>query len=252
MTTALVLDGMTVPVERAGTSRRARLTVDRDGSLRLRAADDVQTEELTAFLKSKREWIYTKLAEKEQLQADPVAKELVDGEGFLYLGRSHQLRIVDNGEQAVRLERGRLALPRHLQTSGYELLIDWYRSRGVKWLRPQVAEWAGRLRVNPARLDVADLGHKWGSATSDGRVRIHWATLQLRAGLVDYVLAHELAHLHEPHHGPAFWTLLGRVMPDYEDRRAQLARVGPTLWFGLQARGVERSPGRDPKVGTIR
>jgi predicted metal-dependent hydrolase len=232
VTTALVLDGMTVPVERAGTSRRARLTVERDGSLRLRAAEDVGTEELDAFLKSKRQWIYTKLAEKEQLQAEPVAKELVDGEGFLYLGRSHQLRIVDNGDTAVRLERGRLVLPEHLQASGFDLIVDWYRARGVRWLRPLVKEWGGRLRVKPMSLEVADLGHKWGSATADGRVRIHWATLQLRPRLVDYIVAHEMAHLHEPHHGPAFWALLGRVMPDYEDRRAQLARVGTTLWFG--------------------
>ncbi|MFJ6172150.1 M48 family metallopeptidase [Curtobacterium sp. NPDC092190] len=239
MTTALVFDGMTVPVERAGRSRRAHLTVERDGSLRLRAAHDVQTEELTAFLKSKREWIYTKLAEKERLRADPVAKQLVDGEGFLYLGRSHQLRIVENDQAAVRLERGRLILPSRLRATGYDLIIDWYQSRGIKWLRPQVSEWATRLRVDPSRLDVADLGHKWGSATSVGWVRIHWATLQLRPGLVDYVLAHELAHLHEPHHGPSFWARLGRVMPDYEDRRAQLALVGPTLWFGAQTTSPE-------------
>lgn len=235
MTTALVVDGMTVPVERAGSSRRARLTVERDGSLRLRAAHDVQTEELMAFLKSKREWIYTKLAEKEQLQADPVVKDLFDGEGFLYLGRSHQLRIVDSDEPTVRLERGRLMLPRHLQHHGHELIIDWYQSRGAKWLRPQVAEWAGRLRVEPSRLDVVDLGYKWGSATADGQVRIHWAALQLRPSLIDYILAHEVAHLREPHHGPAFWALLGRCMPDYQARRAGVAQAGRALWFGVQA-----------------
>lgn len=233
--TTLVLDGMTVPVERAGTSRRARLTIERDGSLRLRAAEDVRTEELSAFLRSKRQWIYTKLAEREQLQAKPVAKELVDGEGFLYLGRSHQLRVIDNGEQTVRLEHGRLVLPKHLQASGHDLIVDWYRTRGLKWLRPQVDDWAARLRVKPTSLEVADLGHKWGSATAEGRVRVHWATLQLRRGLVDYVLAHELAHLHEPHHGPTFWAVVARVMPDFEDRRAQLARVGTTLWFGEHA-----------------
>lgn len=238
MTTTLVLDGMTVPIERAGTSRRARLTIERDGSLRLRAADDVGTEELNAFLRSKRQWIYTKLAEKEQLQAKTVAKELVDGEGFLYLGRSHQLRVVDNGQSAVRLDRGRLVLPEHLRPAGYDLIIDWYRTRGFKWLRPQIDDWARRLRVKPTGLEVADLGHKWGSATAEGRVRVHWATLQLRPGLVDYVLAHELAHLHEPHHGPAFWAVLARVMPDYEDRRAVLARVGPTLWFGERSRST--------------
>jgi hypothetical protein len=231
---------MTVPVERAGTSRRARLTIERDGSLRLRAAEDVGIEELTRFLRSKRQWIYTKLAEKEQLQAEPVPKELVAGEGFLYLGRSHQLRIVDNSENAVQLKRGRLVLPKHLQPCGYDLIIDWYRTRGFKWLRPQVDEWARRLRVKSTSLEVADLGRKWGSATAEGRVRVHWATLQLRPGLVDYVLAHELAHLHETHHGSAFWAVLARVMPDYEDRRAQLARVGSTLWFGEQSRSLNQ------------
>lgn len=235
MTGVLVLDGMTVPVERAGGSRRAQLTIERDGSLRLRAADDVDNDELLSFLRSKRKWIYTKLAEKERLHSEPIAKKLVDGEGFLYLGRSHQLRVIDNGAEHVQLERGRLVLPKEQLDHGHELIIDWYRSRGLRWLLPNASNWALRLRVQPERIEVADLGHKWGSATPDGRVRIHWATLQLRPNLVDYVLAHELAHLQEPHHGPAFWALLGRVMPDYEDRRARLARDGSKLWFGTVA-----------------
>lgn len=232
MTNALVLDGMTVPVERSGASRRARLTVDRDGSLRLRAAKDVETDELQVFLRSKREWIYTKLAEKELLHAEPIAKALADGEGFLYLGRSHQLRIVDNGADHVRLERGCLVLPEHRRSDGLALIIDWYRTRGLKWLRPNVSEWARRLRVQPSALEVADLGHKWGAATSDARVRIHWATLQLRPALVDYVVAHELAHLIEAHHGTAFWVTLARVMPDYDERKVILAKEGSRLWMG--------------------
>src|SRR5438874_1485971 len=98
-------DGLRVPVETGGASRKAKLTIEADGSLRLRAADDVATDELTRFLASKRDWVYRKLAEKEILQHEPVTKELVDGEGFLYLGRSHRLKVVD-GSGIVRLERG--------------------------------------------------------------------------------------------------------------------------------------------------
>lgn len=232
MTTALVLDGMTVPIERSGAGRRARLTIERDGSLRLRAADDVEQDELQSFLKSKREWIYTKLAQKELLHTEPVVKALVDGEGFLYLGRSHQLRIVDNGADSVRLERGRLVLPGPRRDDGYSLIVDWYSTRGLRWLRPVYAEWVSRLRVSPGRLEVADLGYKWGAAMPDGRVRIHWAAMQLQPSLVDYVVAHELAHLQEPHHGPTFWALLSRVMPDYEERKGSLAKVGTRLWMG--------------------
>ncbi|BAC17070.1 hypothetical protein HMPREF0290_0544 [Corynebacterium efficiens YS-314] len=231
MTAVLQLDDLRVPVEIGGSSRKARLTIEADGSLRLRAAEDVATEELQQFLASRREWVYRKLAEKEALQHEPITKELVDGEGFLYLGRNHRLKI-DDMDGAVRLERGRLVLPRHLVATGEASLIAWYQRCGEAWLRPRSGAWAERLRVAAGPIEVADLGHKWGSATAGRRVRIHWATLQLSPSLVDYVLAHELAHLSEPHHGPAFWQLLARVMPDYEERKQELARRGGRLWFG--------------------
>ena len=231
MRAVLRLDDLRVPVETGGASRRARLTIEADGSLRLRAAEDVATDELKQFLASKREWVYRKLAEKEVLQHEHVAKELVDGEGFLYLGRSHRLKISDL-YGAVRLERGRLVLPRQLAEAGEFSIIAWYRRCGEAWLRPRVGSWAERLRVEPGAIEVEDLGHKWGSATAGKRVRIHWATLQLSPALVDYVLAHELAHLREPHHGPDFWQLLGRVMPDYSERKQELAKRGASLWFG--------------------
>lgn len=231
-TSTLELDGMAIPVEVGGNKRRARLTIERDGSLRLRAASDVDTGELREFLTAKREWIYRKLAEKEALHHEPVTKEIVDGEGFLYLGRSHRLRITDTHDDAVRLHRGRLLLPRNRVPDGHQAIINWYTRCGTTWLRPHVKDWANRLRVDASALEVADLGHKWGSATATGRIRIHWATMQLRPPLVDYVLAHELAHLREPHHGPTFWQLLGRAMPDYEQRRTELAHLGARLWFG--------------------
>lgn len=231
MTTVLQLDDVRVPVEIGGSSRKARLTIEVDGSLRLRAADDVATEELQQFLASKREWVYRKLAEKEVLQHDPITRELVDGEGFLYLGRSHRLKI-DDVDGAVRLERGRLVLPRQLLGVGEASLIAWYQRCGEAWLGPRSRAWVERLRVDAGPIEVADLGHKWGSATAGRRVRIHWATLQLSPPLVDYVLAHELAHLREPHHGPAFWQLLARIMPDYDERKQELARRGACLWFG--------------------
>jgi predicted metal-dependent hydrolase len=228
----LHLDGMAVPLETAGPSRKARLTIERDGSLTLRAAEDIDYAELQAFLAAKRAWIYKKLAEKEALHYEPVTKELVDGEGFLYLGRSHRLLIARTDDRHVSLQRGRLVLPSALVGDGHAALIRWYRSRGKAWLQPRVADWAQRLRVNVTAFEVAELGYRWGAAEPTGRVRINWATMQLQPALVEYVLAHELAHLKEPHHGPAFWALLARVQSDYMDRRTELARVGASIWIG--------------------
>jgi len=230
--TTLQFDGMIIPVLIDSTSRKAKLTVERDGSLQLKAAPDVELAELEQFLATKRDWIYRKLADKADLAAAPVSKELVDGEGYLYLGRSHQLRIVPTEDCRVRLLSGRLVLPQSLLGSGYAHIIQWYVTTGLAWLKPRAKEWSGRLRVNPVAIEVADLGNKWGSADATGRVRIHWATMQLRPTLVDYVLAHELAHLRERHHGAAFWQALGRAMPDFDQRKRDLAQTGASIWKG--------------------
>ncbi len=224
------LDGLSVPVETAGASRKAKPTIGADGSLRLRAAGDVATDELTRFLASKRDWVYRKLAEREVLEHEPITKELADGEGSLYLARSDRLKLART-DGAVRLERGRLVMPGELASDGPVHLIAWSQRCGETWLRPRVRLWAERLRVESGAIEVADLGHKWGSATAGRRVR-HWATLQLSPELVAYVLAHELAHLREAHHGPDLWQLLARVMPDYDERKRELAKRGASLWFG--------------------
>jgi predicted metal-dependent hydrolase len=228
----LTLDGLRVPVEFGGSERRARLTIEPDGSLHLLAAADVAMEELQQFLASKRKWIYTKLAKKEELQCITVQRELVSGESFQYLGRNYRLQIVEAGAGHVRLVGGRLRLPAPLVAIGTSSIVDWYKTSGAAWIAPRVKDWAERIRVEPSVLQVADLGRKWGSATADGLVRIHWASFQLKPTLIDYVVAHELAHLREPHHGPAFWQLLARAMPDYGERKNQLAHVGAQLWFG--------------------
>ncbi len=148
----LRLDGMIVPVSHGSKSRKATLTIERDGSLQLKAAPDVERAELEQFLASKRDWIYRKLADKEALVAEPVTKELADGEGYLYLGRSHQLRIVNTDDRRVRLQRGRLILPQSLADSGHEQIIDWYRATGLAWLKPRAKDWSARLRVDPRDL----------------------------------------------------------------------------------------------------
>jgi predicted metal-dependent hydrolase len=230
--TTLTLDGMRIPVETGGTSRRARLTIERNGSLSLRAAEDVQRSELQAFLASKRTWIYKKLAEKETLTHQAIAKEIVDGEGFSYLGRNYRLKVADEKDDQARLAGGRLVLPEGLRDQGAATIIDWYKSAGDRWLQPRVRTWCNRVGVTFESLAVVDLGFRWGAAGPQGRIQIHWATMQLKPALVDYILAHEVVHLREPHHGPAFWRLLERVLPESSELKSELASVGARLWFG--------------------
>lgn len=207
------------------------ITVDRDGSLLLHAPHDCAPDVLAAWARSRRMWVYRKLAEKDLLLSARPAKEFVNGEGFAYLGRSHRLVITD--ADTVRMERGRLIMPHREMTAGQPgtALVRWYQTRGRQWLPARLARWTGRVGLVPDGLEVRDLGYRWGSLSANRRLNIHWATLQLRPSLIDYVLVHELAHLIHPQHTPGFWAIVERAMPDYERRKDDLIAEGARLWL---------------------
>ncbi|WP_327586795.1 M48 family metallopeptidase [Nonomuraea sp. NBC_00507] len=80
-------------------------------------------------------------------------------------------------------------------------------------------------------LKIMSLGYRWGSCSIGGRLNIHWATMQLPPDLIDYVLVHELAHLHVRNHAEPFWKRVRLAMPDYTARRNRLKQLGPDLWL---------------------
>lgn len=211
--------------------RTVRLTVERDASVTAVVPPGVDEDTLARLVRSKRRWLYAKLAEKRTLAAERPDKEFVSGEGFSYLGRSYRLLIVDEAPEPVQLVRGRLRLRRDCLDDPARHLARWYRRAGQRWLPRRAAPWARRMAVPLGELRVRPLGYRWGSCGPDGNVNIHWATMQLPVDLVDYVLVHELAHVHQPNHGREFWRLVERAMPDYETRRDLLTRAGARLWL---------------------
>jgi hypothetical protein len=242
----LRIGGLAIPVITGGPPRNARLSVNCDGGLILRAAPDVSMAELREFVTSKRAWIVGRLSERDRVGGRPPEKELVDGEAFSHLGRNYRLSVAN--VDRVRLTRGRLMLPQRQIHSGGKAIVAWYADRARAWLPERAESWAVRLRVRPSTLEVADLGRRWGSAHVGDRVRFHWAVMQLPPLLIDYVLAHELAHLREPDHGLAFWRILGRAQPDHLRRKAELAEAGGSVWLGeiAQSERLPHQPRRSP------
>lgn len=211
--------------------RTVGITVDRDGSLLLHAPDGCSESVLAAWAHGKRTWVYRKLAEKDLLLAPPARKQFVSGEGFDYLGRRYRLLLVDEGAD-VRLERGRLRLPRALVPDAASEIIGWYRVRALRWLPARIRPWANRMGAHPGELGIRDLGYRWGSLGKSGRLNLHWAAMQLPATLIDYIIVHELAHLAHTNHTPEFWSSVSRAMLDYESRKTRLAQARSRLWLG--------------------
>lgn len=222
----LTIDDLNLEIRRSSRRRSLQITVDRGGELVLSAPPDVDEDRLHEFVREKRFWIYTKLAEKEQLQKPVPSKAFVNGEGFLYLGRSYRLLLVDEQDVPVKLLNGRFRLRADLALSGREHLVRWYGERAKVWLWSKAREYAPRMEVQPAGVRVQDLGYRWGSCGKGGWLYFHWKAILLPPRIAEYVVVHELAHLHEPHHTPEFWRRVARAMSDYERRKLWLAEHG--------------------------
>ena len=125
----------------------------------------------------------------------------------------------------LRLKGDRFLLRRTASDRGEELFQRFYIERGLEWLPRRIERLADRIGVAPGELTVRDLGYRWGSCNPTG-LNFHWRTMQLPPRIIEYVIAHELVHLIEPHHDPAFWQRLERSMPDHRDRKDWLVEHG--------------------------
>ncbi len=226
MIATLTVDDLRLAVRWSGQRRTLGLTVERDGQLIVSAPIGCSAAVLESFVREKRFWLFTKLAEKQALREGVRPREFVGGEGFPYLGRSYRLRVVEHLDVPVKLEHGRFLLRRGDTVDGRAVLVRWYSAKAKRWLDQRVQRFTTRVGKHPSSLSVRDLGFRWGSCGRDGQLSFHWATILLAPALIDYVIVHELAHLLEAKHTPRFWSAVERAMPDYGVRRGRLAAQG--------------------------
>jgi hypothetical protein len=214
------------------------LSVEQDGTPVLHLPADHDHEEARRFLDSHGDWIARKQGDRARLALLQPAKQLLDGEGFLVLGRNRMLRLVDDTRlrSTVTLTGTTIDMPRGLaadHTKARSALKAMYRVVGRQWLLEGFRPWAGRLGIEEPPISVRDLGGRWGSfSRTTGTVTLHWATFQLPDTLISYVCAHELTHALISHHGASFWSTLRDVLPECDAHRRDLDRYARLAWLG--------------------
>ncbi|MCZ1009050.1 M48 family metallopeptidase [Streptomyces lydicus] len=249
----LVVDGLSLRVRVSARRARLGLTIERDASLTLRTPEECRRHRAEKFVRDNRPWIESKLLlSEERRQLHPV-RSLYDGEIHRYLGRDYPLLLVDGpagheddshdgqgrSDAPVRLVAGRLRLSRSVAADPQQArkaIAAWYSRAGQRWVRGRLQPWAARMDVAEPPVEVRDLGHRWGTyragPNGGGRVALHWAVFQLPIHLIDYVIAHELAHVRVAGHGPDYWRLLGRALPECRRLKAELDELGRRVWMG--------------------
>jgi predicted metal-dependent hydrolase len=235
MNETLEIGGLTLEVRRSSLRKTLRLTVDRHGELLVHAPEGEPTTRIETWVRSKLLWVHRRLAAKEWLASTLREPEFVSGESFSVLGRRYPLRIYPTQEVPLRFDGRKFCLSTQAIPSAAYHFRTWFIGTGRVWVRERVVLLSRKVGCSPVRTDVRDLGYRWGSCGRNGVLYLNWRTIQLPVRLVDYVLTHELSHLIEPTHGPEFWKIVDRAMPDWLDRREELNRqASEVFWCGAE------------------
>jgi hypothetical protein len=227
------LDGHVVGYEFKRARRRTiGFSVAADG-LVVSAPRWVPVGEIESALAEKARWILKKLQEQDE-RARKIAAQRIDwrdGTSIPFLGETvivvldprvtgAQLRSAEDTLPGVPRLTLHVGLPQHAAPAQIKDAVQaWLMRQAKRVFEERCTHFAARLGVRVSRLGLSSATTRWGSASADGAIRLHWRLVHFALPTIDYVVAHELAHLRVMDHSPRFWDVVRSVIPDVEERR---------------------------------
>jgi hypothetical protein len=222
------IQGEQVPLEVRWNDRARRFILRLDaasGGARLTLPSHADLEDAIGFLKRHERWLMSerrRLAEPRPLAPDTVVP--FRGEDHLIVSAPGRRRVAvarsDGGPELRVCGPSDMAAAR---------LARWMKSEARSDLERAVARHAGRLEAAAGRIAIRDQRSRWGSCSTTGTLSFSWRLVMAPPLVLDYVAAHEVAHLREMNHGPRFWKLVRQSYGDYGPPRAWLRKHGAAL-----------------------
>jgi len=215
------LPGVAVVLKRSARARRFSLRVSRlDGRVLLTLPTRAPLAEALDFARGQVDWLARTLEAMPQL-ARPVFGGTVPFEGA-------HLMIEAGAVRSPRIEGTRLIVAAGEDRLGLRL-ETWFKHCARVRLQAATEGYAGALGRPFRKITLRDTRSRWGSCAHDGSLSYNWRLIMAPPGVLDYVAAHEVAHLAEMNHSPAFWAVVERLRPGYAPERAWLKRHGGAL-----------------------
>lgn len=226
--------------------RTLGFTVGAEG-LAVRAPTHVSLKAIDLALQEKAAWILRKLAETQERAGRQEAARIVWRDGVLlpFVGHLLRVRLVSGAPKAGQHWQSPLASDGDVvQPSELHLGLpaaasaDDLRNATATWLArharvhfaQRLDHFAPRMGVRWQRLSLTNARTRWGSARSDGSIRLNWRLMHFAPDVIDYVVVHELAHLRHMNHSAQFWATVESELPDYRAARAQLKAETSPVW----------------------
>jgi len=231
-TVALQVQGIGVPVEVRQHAGARRLTLRVSKTRRavvVTVPSGCRIEEADKFLRTHIDWV------RERLGRVPAPVPLADGAAIPLRGAMHRIRFIGpaQGAPVVDIEGSSTATLRLVVSGRVEhaarRLKDWLIAEAHCDLDERVGWHSRKLGVRAKHITLRDQTTRWGSCSASGLLSFSWRLILAPAYVLDYVAAHEVAHLREMNHGPRFWKLVAAAVPRLEEAKHWLRHEGTDL-----------------------
>jgi hypothetical protein len=210
--------------------RRARrrtigLTIDHRG-LRVGAPPRASLREVESLILRHGDWVAQKLDEWRSRRRPDVLK-IVDGARLPLLGESLEIRLALGNNRALWNEHTTPTLTLFLRSpaNAGRVLESALREKALQLFAERLKHYAAQLGLVVPPLTLSSARTRWGSCSTRSGIRLNWRLVHFAPHVVDYVVAHELAHLREMNHSARFWAVVGQIYPDYKTTRDELKRL---------------------------
>lgn len=231
----LTLSGRTLEYGLKRSSRRTiGFSIDGSG-LTITAPRWVTLADIETAIVGKERWIFAKLAEWQTRTEQRALPRIEWRNGALipFLGKPVRIALasaqpaLSYDEQAAALA---LALPAHADAQQIKDRVQgWLQTEAKRLFGERLAYYAPKLGVAYKDYALSSAATRWGSCSSDGRIRLNWRLIHFPLSIIDYVVAHELAHLREMNHSPRFWQTVESIFPEFREARHTLKHHPPEL-----------------------
>ena len=229
----LTLGASTLQYRLKRSARRSiGFSIDGTG-LTITAPRWVTLADIESAIAEKQRWIFAKLTEwQSRVEQRALPRiEWGDGAQVPYLGKP--VRVTLGAAQLGFDEAARvlaLPLPPHADPQQIKDRVQgWLQGEATRIFGERLQVYAARLGVEFRAYALSSAATRWGSCSSDGRIRLNWRLIHFPLSIVDYVVAHELAHLREMNHSPRFWKTVESIFPEFREARKALRQHPPEL-----------------------
>lgn len=225
---AIALNGQRVDYLLRRSNRRSiGLSIDQRG-LRVAAPLRATLRDVENLIQQHANWVLDKLAEWRERPAT-TAQPVTEGLRIFTVDRWLTVKIsaAIRARGQIAGEEIQLAVPATVDPA--EVLKTTLKHAARRCFTERLAHYAPRLGVPPPPLRLSSARTRWGSCSASGGVSLNWRLILLPLPIIDYVVCHELAHLKEMNHSPRFWSVVGQLCPNWQQRRLELRQLGREL-----------------------